>query len=108
MESGHLFFLYDFSPPSHKNLFLSLNTGILEDNQVCLLDFVYFRERVLSNMEQRDFEIPTPIPLGTTLSFLKAIPFNQMFSKLKPPKHTQIFWMKYFKNNQFYLQIRKF
>lgn len=105
---------------SHKNLFLYSNTGILEDNQVWLLHFVYFREKSLSSMEQIGFEIPTPNPTqhhllppnGPCLFFLRTIPLNQIFSKTKPPlifsQHTQIFQMKYFKNNQSYLQTRNF
>lgn len=71
-------------------------------------------------MEQIGFEIPAPNPTqhhllppnGPRLCFLRAISFNQIFSKTTPPlissQHIQIFQMKYFKNNQSYLQTRNF
>lgn len=93
-----------FSLPSHKNLFLYLNVGLLEDNQVCLLYFVYLRERMLSSMEHRGFEIPTPNPAqlpllpsdGPCLCSLRTFLFNQIFSKLNPSLKFPPTALKYF------------
>lgn len=109
-----------FSPLSHENWFLYLNTGILEDTQVWLCILFTWEKGFYQAWNREAFKFqyqihsarPLP-PEGHCWCPLRTIPLHQICSGTKPlltapHTHIQIFWRKYFNNHQFYLQIRYF